>query len=265
MAKTDEARELREANARAAEKLLYHADILQRSSCGSVVAAEQKARPGTRVPYSERGEAFAIRNRRAIEVLRPLLDRLHERPKDSGSYVRICGERIYLRDLLRECGWGAMGNPAAIRHWKAATGGLDAKKARALEVMCGLVADAVGADPRTAGERLEISVPARHEPLEREEWMTAHNRDNNEKKTLEAQDSYRDLNAEMDEIRAQGAPDDKEAIKVLRARRKARKDPDVSPATIYRARAFCRGEVEMVERGQVYRLKDGNGDDGEAA
>ena len=89
-------------------------------------------------------------------------------------------------------------------------------------------------------------------------WQEGHNRDIGEKRTFDAHDRYRLICAELEGIMADGGVAGTEAaIAVYRDRRKARKEPDVSPATIYRAMAFCRGEIEEGTEGGIgyFRLR----------
>lgn len=74
--------------------------------------------------------------------------------------------------------------------------------------------------------------------------VQARNRDNNQKKKLDAEDRYRELNARIQKIMDFNECTFREAVEIYRQRLETRKQPDVSPATIYRARAFCQGKPE---------------------
>jgi hypothetical protein len=254
---------------------------LEKSTVAPEEPPDRKHRGGSRSPWGRGGDEIVEANRAASRIITPLV---REAVTLSRALQEGCPRlgKMFGGVAFHEVLLAAWQHPGIVRSWKARETKEDRAHDDALWQMCVLMARSAQAEwdsreitnlkgevLKEATQELEIAdlldVPQEDEQLEASQWQLAHNRDVNEKKSLEAQDSYRSLNAEMDEIRAQGAPNDKEAIKVLRARRKARKDPDVSPATVYRARAFCRGEVEMAEQGRVYRLKDGDGDDGEAA
>jgi hypothetical protein len=211
---------------------------LEKSTVAPEEPPDRKHRGGSRPPWGRGGDEIVEANRAASLVLTPLLSEMRA---SGAGYKGASFSEILL----------AVGNhPGVTQTWREHSRTLEA----ALWQMCLLVARAAhirwdaaeirigGEVLKRAGEPLELDrlVVVRPEDgqLEANQWKLAHNRDNNEKKTIRKEDSWRRMDAEIRAIM------ESEGCGVEEAVGRYRKSRDVSRAWCYEALAFCRAQRE---------------------
>lgn len=126
-------------------------------------------------------------------------------------------------------------NPTAVADWHEYGDSESKAYKAAFNSLCYRIAAEFG--QIYPGVEMKVCANPKDEKLDRSQWQVAHNRDNNEKRTIRKENSYRLITMRLETLMAENNVGPERAIEILQSR------VEISRARCYRALSFVRDET----------------------